>query len=95
MVLFYLSTYRLTYQPTCLPAYLSTCLPAYLPTYLPTRLSACLPTYLPICPCQCLIQFRKGVGPIEGSDLFKIVLYSRSLAIHLNGGRLGCFPRRP
>ena len=25
-------------------------------------------SYLPACPCQCLIQFGGGVGPIEGSD---------------------------
>jgi hypothetical protein len=27
-----------------------------------------LPAYLPACPCQCLIRFGGGVGPIEGSD---------------------------
>ena len=37
----------------------------------PTCLPTCLPAYLPACPCQCLIQFRGGVGPIEGSDLFE------------------------
>src|SRR6266571_437371 len=57
----------------------SDCLPTYLPIYLPVSMSdlirergwldrrlllpACLPTYL----CQCLIQFRGGVGPIKGS----------------------------
>ena len=25
-------------------------------------------SYLPACPCQCLIQFGGGVGPIKGSD---------------------------
>jgi len=27
-----------------------------------------LPAYLPACPCQYLIRFGGGVGPIEGSD---------------------------
>jgi len=66
-----------------------------------TRPSACL--------CQCLIQFRGGVEgsnwfnwPIDCIDsidrlivLIWIVPYRRSLAVHSNGGRLGCLPRRP
>ncbi len=36
---------------------------SYLPAYLPACLPACL--------CQCLIQFRGGVGPIEGFDWFE------------------------
>src|ERR1700722_20013497 len=90
----------LTRPSTCLPVLLVLpILPSYLlvPTYL------CLPVvptclYLPSIsvirgrgrPDQrlCLIQLRSIV-------LIQIVLYRRSLAIYLNGGRLGCLPIRP
>ena len=71
LIIYWPCTDFLTRPSACLPTCLPTCLPAYLPAYLPTCLPTYLPACLPACPYQCLIQFRGGVGPIEGSNWFE------------------------
>jgi len=92
----YLSVPACPACPTCL-----TVLPVCAYLSVPTCL--CLPVVptclcLPVCTCNsgrgrpdrrlCLIRLRLIV-------LTRIVLYGRSLAVRLNGGRLGCLPKRP
>ena len=72
----------------CLPVYAYyLCLPSVSPVY------ATVYAYLSVIwgkgrPNQRLRLIRLIV-------LIQTVLYSRSLAVHLNGGRLGYLPRRP
>jgi len=90
--------------PTC-PAYptvLPVCTCLSVPTCLCLPVCACLScllvyAYLSVSVIRgrgrpdrrlCLIRLRLIV-------LIRIVLYRSSLAIRLNGGRLGCLPRRP
>ena len=92
----------------CLPTCLSVCL--CLPVYdclcllsVPTCLCLFVYTYR-----LCLLSVYAYLSVIWGKGrpdrrlclirlivLIRIVLYGRSLAVHLNGGRLGCLPRRP
>ena len=89
----------------CLPVYtylsIPTCL--YLPNCAYLSMPACL--YLPSVPPVCATVYTYlsviwGKGRpdqrlclIQLIVLIRIVLYGRSLAVYLNGGRLGCFPR--
>ena len=84
-------------MPTCL------CLLS-MPTVCAYRL--CLPVCAScLCYCLCLPVCNLGErsarskAPPDSIDrlivLIRIVLYGRSLAVHSNGGRLGCLPRRP
>ena len=57
-----------------------------------TGLSACLPACLPVCVSDLI--WEKG-RPDRRLWSIRIVLYSRSLAVHSNGGCLGCLLRRP
>src|SRR5271156_4153653 len=88
----------------CLPvcAYLSVptylCLPACAYLSMPT---VCAYLYVLLCLPVCNLGERsaRSKAPSDSIDrlivLIRIVLYGRSLAVHSNGGRLGCLPRRP
>ena len=80
----------------------------YLPVY---TYCLCLPVYayclyLPSVPPVCTVYAYLSVIWGKGRPdrrlrliwlfiLIQTVLYGRSLAVHSNGGRLGCLPRRP
>ena len=78
------------------PTYL--CLPAYAYLSMPT---VCAYLYVLLCLPVCNLGERlaRSKAPSDLIDrlivLIRIVLYGRSLAVHSNGGRLGCLPRRP
>jgi hypothetical protein len=95
----YLSVYLYLPMPTCLwllsvPTVCAYCL--CLPS-VPTVCAYCL--YLPVYAYLSVIWAKgrpdRRLCLIRLIVLIQIVLYGRSLAVHSNGGRLGCLPRRP
>ena len=85
-------TYRL-YLPVytyclCLPVYAYyLCLPSVSPVY------ATVYAYLSVIWGKG--QPNQKLHLIQLIVLIRTVLYSHSLAVHLNGGHLGCLPKRP
>src|ERR1700733_12684180 len=95
----------LTRPSACLPACLPACpaCPTCL-TVLPARAYLSVPACRATCLCLPSIAVIRGRGRpdqrlclirLRSIVLIRIVLYGRSLAVRLNGGRLGCLPRRP
>jgi hypothetical protein len=63
--------------------------------------TVCTYLYVLLCLPVCNLGERsaRSKAPPDSIDrlivLIRMVLYGRSLAVHSNGGRLGCLPRRP